>query len=90
MPAARFRRCSGGAAQAATNGGLQVNAPLAGIIFKVPVQASQQVSAGDVILVLEAMKMETEVRAPQDGNVASVAVAVGDKVGSGDLLLTLN
>lgn len=90
MPAARFRRCSGGAAQAATNGGLQVNAPLAGNIFKVPVQAGQQVRAGDVILVLEAMKMETEVRAPQDGNVASVAVAVGDKVGSGDLLLTLN
>ncbi len=78
------------AAPAATNGGLQVNAPLAGNICTVPVQAGQQVRAGDVILVLEAMKMETEVRAPQDGNVASVAVVVGDKVGSGELLLTLS
>ncbi len=45
--------------------------------------------AGDVVLILEAMKMETEVRASRDGSVTSVDVKVGDSVAVGDTLLTL-
>ena len=64
-------------------------APLAGNIFKVSVQVGDTVSAGQVIVLLEAMKMETEVRAPQDGKVASVEVKAGDVVAVGDTLITL-
>ena len=64
-------------------------APLAGNIFKVNVKPGDAVAAGDVIIILEAMKMETEVRAPNAGTVGSVAVAEGDKVAVGDTLLTL-
>ena len=64
-------------------------APLAGNIFKVNVQVGDAVSAGQVIVLLEAMKMETEVRAPQDGKVASVEVKAGDVVAVGDTLITL-
>ena len=48
-----------------------------------------RVAAGDVILILEAMKMETEVRASRDGTVAAVSVKAGDVVAVGDALVTL-
>jgi len=63
-------------------------APLAGNIFAVHVAAGESVVAGDVILILEAMKMETEVRAPHDREIVSVEVAVGDSVSVGDVLVT--
>ena len=75
---------------AAAAPGTTVNAPLAGKIFKLPVSPGQQVAAGDVLVVLEAMKMEAEVCAREAGTVTSVAVAVGDKVASGDPLVTLS
>ena len=53
------------------------------------VSVGQQVAAGDVILVLEAMKMETEVRSPEAGVVQSIAVREGDAVHVGDTLMTL-
>jgi len=64
-------------------------APLAGNIFHVNVVVGDQVAAGDVIVVLEAMKMETEVRAQQAGRVAEVMVAVGDKVAVGDPMISV-
>ncbi len=64
-------------------------APLAGNIFNIKVSVGQQVAAGDVIVILEAMKMETEVRASEGGTVASVDVAVGDAVAVGDTLVTI-
>ncbi|QFU75311.1 oxaloacetate decarboxylase subunit alpha [Halioglobus maricola] len=64
-------------------------APLAGNIFKVNVAPGDSVAAGDVIIILEAMKMETEVRASRDGTVASVDVKVGDSVAVGETLITL-
>ena len=64
-------------------------APLAGNIFHVNVIVGDQVEAGDVIVVLEAMKMETEVRAAKAGHVISVDVSEGDAVAVGDSLLTL-
>jgi oxaloacetate decarboxylase alpha subunit len=66
-----------------------VPAPLAGNIFKVNVTPGQVVKSGDVIMILEAMKMETEVRSPESGTVQSVFVKEGDAVQVGDLLLTI-
>jgi oxaloacetate decarboxylase alpha subunit len=64
-------------------------APLAGNIFKVLVQPGQLVQEGDLVMILEAMKMETEIRAFKAGTVASVSVKVGDAVSVGDSLLSI-
>ncbi|NKN33152.1 sodium-extruding oxaloacetate decarboxylase subunit alpha [Marichromatium bheemlicum] len=74
---------SGGAAQ-------DVPAPLAGTVFKVLVKPGDQIASGDVVMILEAMKMETEVRTPEGGTVAAVCVSEGDAVQVGQALLTLN
>ncbi|ROS01352.1 oxaloacetate decarboxylase alpha subunit [Sinobacterium caligoides] len=73
----------------ATGGGEPVCAPLSGNIFKVNVGVGEHVQEGDVIIILEAMKMETEVRAAQSGVVGSISVKEGDAVAVGDVLLTL-
>lgn len=70
--------------------GLPVTAGLAGTIFRVEVKPGDTVQEGDVLLVLEAMKMETEVVAPQAGQVGAVAVREGDAVSVGDTLVSLN
>jgi oxaloacetate decarboxylase alpha subunit len=67
-----------------------VDAPLAGNIFKVLVKPGQQVQSGEVLIILEAMKMETEVRAPRSGVVADIAIGEGDTVEVGQKLLELN
>ena len=64
-------------------------APLAGNIFKVLVQPGQLVQEGDLVIILEAMKMETEIRAFKAGTVSAVDVKVGDAVSVGDSLLTI-
>ncbi|NQZ04166.1 sodium-extruding oxaloacetate decarboxylase subunit alpha [Idiomarina sp.] len=69
--------------------GTTVVAPLAGNIFKVNVSEGDQVSAGDVLIVMEAMKMETDIKAEQDGTVSSVHVKEGDAVSVDDELVTL-
>lgn len=70
-------------------GGEPVKAPLAGNIFRVMVSQGQQVAEGDTLLVLEAMKMETQVSAPHAGTVVSVNVKEGDVVAVGDILLSI-
>ena len=77
------------AAPVAVGGGDPVSAPLAGNIFKVNVAAGEHVQQGDVIIILEAMKMETEVRAAKAGVVGSVSVKEGDSVTVGETLLTI-
>jgi oxaloacetate decarboxylase alpha subunit len=67
-----------------------VGAPLAGNIFKILVKPGQQVQAGEVLIILEAMKMETEVRSPRAGQVADIAVSEGDTVELGHKLLDLS
>ncbi|MEM6405925.1 MAG: sodium-extruding oxaloacetate decarboxylase subunit alpha [Pseudomonadota bacterium] len=67
-----------------------VQAPLAGHIVSLAVSQGQTVQAGDVVMILEAMKMETEVRATVGGQVQAVLVQAGDKVQVGDNLLTLS
>jgi biotin carboxyl carrier protein len=61
-----------------------------GKILDLKVSAGQDVKKGEVILLLEAMKMENEVVAPQDGKVASINVAAGDMVESGQVLATMD
>lgn len=78
-----------GAGAAVPAGGETQAAPLAGNIFKVLVQPGQLVQEGDLVMILEAMKMETEIRAFKAGTVASVNVKVGDAVSVGDSLLSI-
>ena len=79
----------GAAAAPSAGAGEAQKAPLAGNIFKVLVQAGDQVEEGELIMILEAMKMETEIRAFKSGTVGSVNVKVGDAVAVGDSLLTI-
>lgn len=80
----------GGAAPKQSNGNAEeVAAPLAGNVFKVKVKPGQQVNEGDVLIVLEAMKMETDIKADRAGTVADVYAKEGDSVAVGDALLTL-
>ena len=69
--------------------GVGITAPLAGNIFKIVVQPGDVVASGDVVLVLEAMKMETEIRAASGGTVSQVLVREGDAVDAGHTLITL-
>ena len=77
------------AAPAAVGGGESQAAPLAGNIFKVLVQPGAVVEEGQLVIILEAMKMETEIRALKAGTVAAVNVKVGDAVAVGDSLLAI-
>ena len=78
------------AAPAGAQGAVKVNAPMPGKILKVNVNAGTAVKKGDVLLVLEAMKMENEICAPQDGTVATVECVAGDSVESGKVLVSMN
>ena len=74
----------------AAAGGVVVQAPMPGKILSVKASVGTAVKKGDVILLLEAMKMENEVVAPEDGTIASINVSAGDTVEAGDTLATLN
>ncbi|MGR7589446.1 biotin/lipoyl-containing protein, partial [Klebsiella aerogenes] len=76
-------------AAAPAGAGTPVTAPLAGTIWKVLASEGQAVAEGEVLLILEAMKMETEIRAAQAGTVRGIAVKSGDAVAVGDTLLQL-
>ena len=77
------------AAPAITGAGEAVNAPMPGTILKVNVQNGQAVKAGDVLVVLEAMKMENEILAPKAGTVTQVAVQKGSNVDTGAPLVVI-
>ena len=66
-----------------------VNSPLPGTINKINVSEGESVSKGDVLLVLEAMKMENDIKAPNDGVVNKIHVASGDNVNTGDPLVDI-
>ena len=69
--------------------GEKVAAPMPGTIVSVNVSDGQSVKAGDVLVVLEAMKMENEIKAPSDGTITSVAVSKGESVDTGATLVTI-
>lgn len=77
------------AAPAAAGEGAEITAPMQGTILSVNVSNGQAVKKGDVLFILEAMKMENEIMAPNDATVTSVCVANGASVTSGTVLCTL-
>ena len=83
-PAAAPAKSAGG------QGATKVNAPMPGKILSVKANAGQAVKKGDVLMILEAMKMENEVVAPSDGTVASIDVTEGSSVEAGAVLATLD
>jgi biotin carboxyl carrier protein len=72
-----------------TSGGGEVTAPMPGKILKTKVSQGDEVSAGDTLLVLEAMKMENNITAPSTGIVKKISVSIGDNVEADDLLLSI-
>lgn len=66
-----------------------ITAPLAGSVFKILVEPGQSVKAGETVVVLEAMKMETEINAPKDGVVKEILVSVSDPVQGGQPLISM-
>lgn len=77
------------AAPAATAAGSPVTSPLPGNVLSVNVNVGQAVKAGDVVVIIEAMKMENEVTAPCDGTVKQIVAAKGAVVATGDTLLII-
>lgn len=69
--------------------GEQMTAPMPGTILDIKVSEGQSVKAGDIILILEAMKMENEIVAPKDGKIAAIYTSKGSSVSTGDALVTL-
>lgn len=76
-------------AAAPAGAGEQITAPMHGTILDVKVAVGQAVKSGDVLMILEAMKMENEIMAPHDGTITAVSVTKGTAVESGTLLCTI-
>ncbi|MFZ9705437.1 MAG: acetyl-CoA carboxylase biotin carboxylase subunit [Ilumatobacteraceae bacterium] len=83
------RRAPRAAAASTSSGGGNVTAPMQGTIVKVLVEVGKEVSVGDAVVVLEAMKMENQLQAEKAGTVKSINVKAGDKVGAGDVLVVI-
>lgn len=73
-----------------SEGAVKVDAPMPGTILDVKVSVGTSVNSGEVICILEAMKMENEIVAPQAGTVSSVNVSKGDSVEAGQVIVTMN
>lgn len=89
QPAKPAAKPAASAPAAAPAGATTVEAPMPGNIWKVLVKEGEQVKEGQVLLILEAMKMENEIMAAADGVVASIHVSEGASVNVGDILVSL-
>lgn len=83
----RLRQSSGG--RIADRGEFQLKAPMPGLVVSIPVSEGQQVQEGDVLLVLESMKMQNELKCPRSGVVTRTRVVVGDRVEQRQVLLSV-
>ena len=90
VKAAPAKKAPAKKAASGTQGGIKVTAPMPGKILSVKASVGQSVKKGDVIMLLEAMKMENEIVAPEDGTVASIDTSEGASVEAGSVLATLN
>ncbi|MBS4031304.1 MAG: biotin/lipoyl-binding protein [Clostridiales bacterium] len=72
-----------------TGGGAGITAPMPGVILNIMVTVGQSVKEGDVLLILEAMKMENEVTSPSAGTVKEIPVSKGSNVNTGDLMIVI-
>ena len=70
--------------------GTVINSPLPGTVMKILVNAGDSVNEGDVLMILEAMKMETEVKSPVSGTISSIETSAGNQVNSGQVLIRIN
>lgn len=77
------------AAAPAAGGPANVTSPLPGTVLRLCKNTGDTVTAGEVVMIVESMKMENEVVAPEGGRIASIAVAAGSAINTGDLLFTL-
>lgn len=73
-----------------SEGSVEIECPMPGKILSVKASVGQAINKGDVVAILEAMKMENEIVAAEDGTVASINVTAGQMVEAGDLIATLN
>ncbi len=70
-------------------GATTVSAPMPGKVLEIKVKAGDAVKSGDVLMILEAMKMQNEIMAPADGTVSDVRVSAGQTVSTGDVMIVL-
>jgi biotin carboxyl carrier protein len=88
-PAAPKAAAPKAAPKAAPAGGNSITAPMPGTILDIKVKEGDTVKSGDVLVILEAMKMENEIMAPADGKVVSISTNKGASVNAGDVLVVL-
>lgn len=89
-PAADLAQASAAKAPAVSAGSEAIKAPIPGIVLDIKASAGASVKKGDILLILEAMKMENEVFAPRDCVVGQVFVTKGSSVETGDVLISIN
>ncbi|HLB49903.1 MAG TPA: biotin/lipoyl-containing protein [Anaerolineales bacterium] len=86
--AVRLAKSAGGTV--AQTGDFQLKAPMPGLVVSVPVSEGQAVKKGDIIVILESMKMQNELKSPRDGTVARVKVKGGDTVEQNQIMITVS
>ena len=74
---------------AAATGEIQIKAPMPGVVVEVPVTKGQKILKGDIVIILESMKMQNEFKAPRDGEIHVVRVAPGDTVDQNVVMVTI-
>lgn len=88
-PASTDTKTGGGMGSPEGAEGIQVVAPLSGSIFSLSVSSGEDVTKGQVLLTLEALKMENEILSPESGTVMNIMVNTGDAVNTGDVLMII-
>lgn len=86
----RTRRLAGlKSGSSAATGEVILKAPMPGVVVEIPVKQGQEIKQGDIVLILESMKMQNEFKAPRDGAIHAIRVAPGDKVDQNAVLMTI-